>query len=232
MSRLPEGHSEKVKGSIYQIISKKDKIGFNKLYKIVQSENLCSRSTLRKYLDELKERKRIDEYIEGQWHYFTTNVEWLKASKQSTDLMEFELKWIKEFIKEFENTFRGKNQILKISVVCFLYQILMNLSFQATIAYSNSHFPKYKKLYVDSQDTAFKFMNSYLNLEDPKNKETMANLIFDNISTWWHKSLKNFSIIAHSSMLLSAPQEKENLKKKFERLGLKHQFAEQIDVNK
>ena len=172
MSRLPEGHKDKVIKRLYEIISKYDKIGFNKLHEIAKEEELCSRSTLRKYLDEMKGGKTIEEYNEGQYHYFTTKVNWIKTGEQTSKINQEHLKTIKEVIKlvlDIEN--RSMNQIIRISAICLIYQQLITMSLQTNLVYSVTRYPKLKKIHEDAKNTAFEFLNSIFKLEESPNTE-------------------------------------------------------------
>jgi len=223
LSRLPEGHSEKVIKRLHQIISENDKIGFNKLDEKVKAENLCSRSTLRKYLDEMIDRKTIEEYNEGQYHYFTAQVEWIKTGKHTSLTTQVHLKIIKEFIKlvlDIEN--RSVNQIVRDAAICLIYQQLMTMSFQTNLVYSVTRFPKLKKIHEDAQNTAFEFLNAVLKLEDQPNKEMAALIIHDKISKTWRKSSHNFAVHI-STFFESNKKEQEQLHKFFQTFGFKPQ---------
>ena len=239
MSRLPEGHKDKVIKRLYEIISKYDKIGFNKLHEIAKEEELCSRSTLRKYLDEMKGGKTIEEYNEGQYHYFTTKVNWIKTGEQTSKINQEHLKTIKEVIKlvlDIEN--RSMNQIIRISAICLIYQQLITMSLQTNLVYSVTRYPKLKKIHEDAKNTAFEFLNSIFKLEESPNTEMIAMMINQNISRFWSKSSLNFASFVSTWYEFDKKDEETNkknevlLKKFFQSFGFKPQFAKQIDPNK
>ena len=232
MARSPEGHSEVVKRRIYEIISESDEIGFNQLDKLVKKEELCTRSTLRKYLNELKEILTIEEYSQGQYHYFTTNVDWIRSGKKSSVESQEHLKTIKEFINYFLSTYKkSPNKVVKTAAICLIYQQLITMSFQNNLSYAVTHFPKLKKIQEDAQKTAADFLNSVFKLEDPKKQEDLGVWIHDNIAKSWRKQSHNFATFV-SAYSQSNQKDKEIYDKFFQSIDFIPQIAEAVDIKK